>query len=108
MTNENKKPNKWEGHPLVPITAFGLVGVLGLVVAGTINYGINSYHVRRLQIPKEETSIKRMICPNYEGKWLEIEKQMGLKKMQYQELDENNNCLVDSLVDSTEFIYRNK
>ena len=52
------KQNKWEGNPLVPITAFGMVAVVALGISGLINYGINSYHANKLEIPKESRSLR--------------------------------------------------
>ena len=84
---DKTKPNKWEGHPLVPITVFGIVTLIGLSLAGIFNYGINSYHITKQKIPLENISTIEMIMPYHNGRWKE----------------KNNR---DSIIDSTEFIYR--
>ena len=66
-----KESSKWEGSPLVAITAWGIVAVLALTVSGLINYGINSYHIKKEKIPKQNISIYELIKPCYKGRWKE-------------------------------------
>ena len=99
---ENKtKPNKWKGHPIIPITAFGIVAVVGLSIAVAFNYTMNSIHLNKSGLSKRDAEFFSLFFP---GDYSPMYKGEFEKAIPGYKLKSEKNKNVDP--DSTEFIYR--
>jgi len=98
-----RKPNKWEGNPLVPITAFGIITLIGLSIAGAFNYTMNVSHLKKSGINRENVEFFSLFRPGYYAPMYkgEFEKaEPGYKLKSKKSFEENN----DAVLDSTEFL----
>lgn len=50
---------------LVPITAWGIMAVTGLSIGGAFNYTMNTIHLKKSGIPKEDVEFFSLFSPGY-------------------------------------------
>lgn len=47
------------------IVMYGIAGLIGLGLGGATNYGVNSYRIRKHEVPMKNVSRLKMLTPSY-------------------------------------------
>ena len=79
-------------NQLAKIIVLGMGTLVGLGLGGIINYRVNSYHIKKQNIPRENVSFWEMIKPYHKGK--EFKKE-SISPERFNNPDANGNYLIN-------------